>query len=207
MSPRQSCDHHGPDGRPAVVAIAVAVLSLLAACGTPTSPPSLDTPLAPSPTQTTASTPTVPPASTRTPETTVTPEPQLGPEQPAVSVEQVVGSWRMRLAGGGEGDPANFTLRPDGTWSVDGVGGYHEGMNLGVGTYAFDGDVFSITSDACLNTKSGSQQFYTCTATYHVFVAMAEGRPGSLRFVVIDDPYTDRRNSMNNKTLRPARTQ
>lgn len=138
------------------------------------------------------------------PEAEVTPEPVLSPEQPAVSVEQVVGSWRMRLAGGGDGDPANFTLRPDGTWSVDGVGGYHEGMNLGVGTYEFDGDVFSMTSDTCLDTSGGSQQFYTCTATYNVFVAMAEGQPGSLRFIAIEDPYNDRRNSLNNKTLLPA---
>jgi hypothetical protein len=158
----------------------------------------------PVPTLTTAFAASVTPAQTSTPEAEVTPEPVLGPEQPAVSVEQVVGLWRMRLAGGGENDPAIFTLRPDGTWSVDGVGGYHEGMNLGVGTYAFEGDVFSMTSDACLNTSAGSQEFYTCTATYHVFVAMAEGRPGSLRFVAIDDPYIDRRNGMNNKTLLPA---
>ncbi len=202
MNPRQGFNHHRPAGRLVVVPIGATVLSLLAACGTPTPLP--DTPLAPSPTYAIAITPSAPRASTQTPKSVVTSEPLLGPEQPAVSGEQVVGTWRMRLAGGGGGDPADFTLKPDGTWSMDGVGGYHEGMNLAAGTYGFDGDVFSMTSDACLDISSGSQVFYTCAATYHVFVAMADGRPGSVRFVVIQDPYQDRRNSMNNKTLRPA---
>jgi hypothetical protein len=110
----------------------------------------------------------------------------------------------MQLAGMGGGDPAILTLRSDGTWSLDGVGGDHKGMPLGVGTYTFEGDVFSMTSDDCLRPNAESLLVFTCTATYHVFVAMAEDRPGSLRFIAIEDPYIDRRTSMNNRTLLPA---
>jgi len=100
----------------------------------------------------------------------------------------------LRLAGGGANDPAILPLAEDGTHSIDAIGGYHEGMNLGNGTYEFDGDVLALHGNDC---TSASVMFFTCPGTYHVFVAMGEDGPGSLRFVAIDDPHPDRKRSLN----------
>lgn len=141
------------------------------------------------------------PLPTKVPTATPTSRPPLGPEQPALSIEQVAGRWLMKVMGEGEGDLAIFTLAEDGTHSTDAIGGYHAGMNLGTGTYWFDEDIMSLYSEDC---TSPSTMFFTCTGTYRVFVAMAEDGPGALRFVAIEDPHPDRKKSLNNKTLYPA---
>jgi hypothetical protein len=144
---------------------------------------------------------TATPLPTKEPTATPTSRPPLGPEQPALSIEQVAGRWLMKIMGGGEGDPAIFTLAEDGTHRIDAIGGYHAGMNVGTGTYWFDEDIMSLYSEDC---TSPSTMFFTCTGTYRVFVAMAEDGPGALRLVAIEDPHPDRKISLNNKTLYPA---
>ena len=141
------------------------------------------------------------PSPSYTPTDTVTPLPALGPEQPATSIEQVTGRWLMKVMGGGEGDPAVLTLAEDGTHSIDAIGGYHAGMNLGTGTFWFEEDIMYMHSMHCTSPKT---MFFECTATYRVFVAMGENGPGSLRFVVVEDPHPDRKMSLNNKKLYPA---
>jgi len=166
----------------------------------PENPPSLLTEepsLTPLPTEAPTSTPqpTIAPTDTAIPEST------LSPEEPAVSVDQVAGRWTMKLMGGGEGDPALLTLAPDSTWSIDGIGGYHEGMNLGFGTYGFEGDLFLLESDYCLIDYGPTDNFVPCTATYRVSVSMRDGKPALLRFKAIDDPFGDRKLSLNGKKL------
>jgi len=162
-------------------------------------PPATDTPL---PTKVPTKVPaTDTPLPTKIPTATKTARPPLGPEQPAVSIEQVAGRWLMKVMGGGEGDPAIFTLAEDGTHSIDAIGGYHAGMNLGTGTYWFDEDIMSLYSEHC---TSRSTDFFICTGTYRVFVSMSEDGPGALRLVAIDDPHPDRKLSLHNKTLYPA---
>jgi len=100
----------------------------------------------------------------------------------------------LRLAGGGENDPAILTLAEDSTHSMDAIGGYHEGMNLGNGTYEFDGDVLALHGN---NRTSALVLLFSCTRTCQVIVAMGEDGPGSLRFVAIDDPHPDRKRSLN----------
>jgi hypothetical protein len=71
-------------------------------------------------------------------------------------------------------------------------------MVLEEGTYGFEDDVLALTTDWC---PSISAEAYTCTAKYRVFVAMADDNPGSLRFVLIEDPVVDRKGWLSDKTL------
>ena len=139
---------------------------------------------------------------TEAPTDTAIPTAELAPEEPAVSTEQVAGKWAMRILGGGGGDAAVFTLADDGTFSFDGVGGEHDGMNVGTGTFRFEGDVLLLESRHCL-VPGPTDVFFACTGQYHVFVAMGDGAPGRLRFAVIDDAFLDRKKSLDNKTLSP----
>jgi len=105
----------------------------------------------------------------------------------------------MNLAGGGEGDPAVLTLTSEGTFSMDGVGGYYAGMNVGFGTFSFADDNLVLESDNCI--IGINNDFVTCTGTYRVYYAMVGDEPGSLRFIAIDDPHQDRKKSLDKKTL------
>jgi hypothetical protein len=138
---------------------------------------------------------------TEVPTEAPTPTPELGPEVLATSSDEVVGKWRMKmLGGGGGGDLAVFTLSADGTYSMDGVGGEHDGMNVGAGTYRFEGEVFVFDSKDCL--KPGpTDKFFACLGKYNVFSAAADGKPAQLRFVAIDDPAYFRLTSLDGKTL------
>jgi hypothetical protein len=180
----------------------IVVAFLATACASapvaPTEPPTARPTVA----ATEALPPTATQAPTKAPTQVPTAAPELGPEEPATSIEQVAGLWGMRLAGGGGGDPAVLTLGEDGMYSMDGVGGDHDGMNLGNGPYRFEGDVFMMDSNSCL--KPGpTDVFFECTGSYKLLVAMADGKPGKLHFVAIDDPFLDRKNSLDGKTMGP----
>ncbi len=95
-----------------------------------------------------------------------------------------------------------LTFAEDGKFSMDATAGEHMGMNLGYGTFHFDGDTLLLDSDACL-ILGPTDEFFTCTGVYHVFVSMAEGRPGRLRFVAVDDPFVDRNKTLSGKAFRP----
>ncbi len=158
-----------------------------------------------SPTQTPVPPPAVP-SPTRTPTAAPAPSevppPTLAPEELATSIEQVSGKWVIRLMGGGGGEDAVFTLAEDGTFNMVGVEGDHEGMSVGYGTYHFQEGQLLLESDACL--KFGpTDVFFTCTGVYQVFVSMADGKPAELRFITIDDPFTDRQKTLGGKSFSP----
>jgi hypothetical protein len=113
-----------------------------------------------------------------------------------VSIEQVTGSWLVRFFWENTG---LLTFERDGTYNSVITGGVDAGMVVEEGTYGFEEDVLSLTTDWCITTLADST--YTCTATYHVFVAMADDSPGSLRFVLIKDPVADRKGWLSDKTL------
>ena len=169
--------------------LAVGAMTLAACQPAPTEPASLPS-LSPSETPMPAVAPTATPI----------PSPKALGEPLAISVEQVAGRWAFRLAGGGGNDPAVLTLAPDGTTSMDGSDGYHKGINVGRGTFWFEGDTLMLYSDECVNARG----FFTCTAKYQVFLSNADGTPGALRFVALEDPHPDRKKSLHNKTLSPA---
>jgi hypothetical protein len=133
------------------------------------------------------------------PETAV-PLATLLPEKLVSLPEDVLGTWGLRLLGGGEGDPGVLSFRSDGTYSFDAIGGYHQGMTLDTGEYSVEDGKLQFESDYCLTPQ---KDFYHCIATYQVFVAMAESGPGSLRFVVIEDAFSDREKTLDGHTFLP----
>ena len=193
-SPRPELEHG--------LVVLAALVFLLGACApSPVAQPEAPTPTPPAQ----AATETLPPATqppTEAPTETAIPEPELGPEEPALSIEQVAGKWAMRFMGGGGGDAGVLTLAEDGTFSMDATGGEHAGMNLGYGTFRFEGDVLLLESEACLNLGP-TDIFFTCTGIYQAFVSMAEGNPARLRLVAVDDPFADRKKSLDEKSFKP----
>jgi hypothetical protein len=189
------------ESRGALVVLVVVVLLLGACAPPPVAQPEASTSAPPAQ----AATKTLPPptqAPTEVPTETAIPEPELGPEEPALAIEQVIGKWAIRFMGGGGGDAGVLTLAEGGTFSMDATGGEHAGMNLGYGTFRFEGDALLLESDACL-ILGPTDEFFTCTGTYHVFVSMAEGKPAMLRFVAVDDPFVDRSKTLGGKAFKP----
>ena len=103
---------------------------------------------------------------------------RLDPEKPAVSTDQIVGSWAFHFVGD---DTGVLTFEQDGTYKSVITGGADAGMVLEIGTYHFEEDALVLTTDWC----AGPSGVFTCTGKYRVFVAMADDKPGSLRFVLI----------------------
>jgi hypothetical protein len=148
------------------------------------------------------------PTETATPTLLPTDTPQpvatLDPEQPATSVQHIIGQWAIRLMGGGEGDPAVLAFKPDGTYSIDCVGGYHEGMNIDTGMFLFESGLLKLDSNSCY---AASGKFFHCGATYQAFVAMGESAPGMLRLAALEDEYPDRKKSFDGKKFLPVPAQ
>jgi len=187
--------------RGGLIVLATMVLLLAACAPSPVAQPEVPTPTSPA----LAATETLPPAAqapTEVPTETAIPEPELGPEAPALAIEQVAGKWAIRFMGGGGGDAGMLTLAEDSTFSMDATAGEHAGMNLGYGTFRFEGDALLLESDACL-IPGPTDVFFACTGTYHVFVSMAEGTPAMLRFAAVDDPFVDRMKTLDGKTFKP----
>jgi len=183
----------------ALIGIAILLISIiLIACATrPTDAP-VNTPLLP----------TDPPVSTPLPPTDTpvsTPLPPTPQEEMATSAEQIVGEWAIRFMGGGEEDPGVLIFAEDGTFRMDATGGYHAGMNLGMGTFRFEGDLLILESDICArdDPSDRSVQFFTCTAQYQAFVSAMDGKSGQLHLVAVDDPFEDRRKTLDGKTFKP----
>lgn len=128
---------------------------------------------------------------------------QTNPEQRALTAEEIAGAWALRVMGTGEGTLAVLTFRDDGTFSVIGAGGHLTGAKIEESEFFFEGGVLNLVDNACWNPVKG--EFFPCVGKYEVYVSMsAESKPGALRFVAIQDPWTDRKLSLNWKTLYPA---
>lgn len=138
-----------------------------------------------------------PPAPASDPATT-----QLSPEQQAVSAKQIAGDWAFSVMGTGEGAPAILTFNEDGTFKVVGDGGHLKGVRIEAAEFFFENGILNLVDEQCWDPVKG--EFFQCVGTYEVFVSMtADGKPGALRFMAINDPYKDRNLSWNNKTLYP----
>ena len=181
--------------------------AVLAACGTvSTTYTSIET-SAPEPQITVASppAPTATHAPTETPAEALPQEPVLGPEQPTLSVDQVVGIWGVK--------PRDCANKPhEAALAFERDGSYHSryaaqdpdfgGQDLDGGSYHFDQDLLVLESGYCSEPLG---TVYTCTATYHVFVAMTGDAPGRLRFVLVEDPDAWRAKYLTGKSLLPYR--
>lgn len=193
--------------RTSFVALASFALAsgVLAACGTvSTSDTSTETSaLEPQPSLASLAAPTATHAPTATPTAVLPTEPVLGPEQPAISVDQVAGVWKVRNYSGGYLHQTALTFERDGSYHTRFVGtDPSAGMAIDLGTYSFDDDTLVLVSDYCWHP---SGDIYSCTAEYHVFVAMADSGPGKLRFVLVEDPDAGRVKYLTVEALLPYR--
>jgi len=141
-------------------------------------------------------------APSEAPTETAIPQPKLGPEEPVASITDVAGKWAILIMGGGGGDAAVFTLAEDATFSMDAIAGDHAGMNVGTGTFHIDGGKLLLESDDCL-VPGPTDVFFICTGIYEVFVSMADGKPALLRFAAVDDPFVDRKKTLDGKAFKP----
>jgi hypothetical protein len=132
---------------------------------------------------------------------TVEPTATFSPVRPVNQQDDIVGIWLIRILGGGEGDEAHFEFRDDGTWSITGISGYHEGMTFDWGTYHVEEGSLFLDSDYCYDPNSAVYDFYSCTAEYKVSVQEQFGYPVRIRFRVVEDYGGDRQLSLNGKTF------
>lgn len=203
LRPSTACTSRVSSATPPMLPpIALAILgALLAGCAARPSPPTV-IPSSPSPTEPTAvpsPRPTLSPTETLSP--TLPPEPQLGPEQPALVVEQIAGIWDVSHTYRSIRHEAALTFEPDGSYNTRFAGqDVDAGLGIDFGTYSFQQDLLTLKSDYCATPQG---DIYTCTATYHVFFAMADDEPGMLRFVLVEDPDTERARYLTSKPHLP----
>ena len=149
---------------------------------TPTEVPPTETPVPPTATPLPPTETPIPPTATLSPE-----EIEALPEEPVTEWEDMVGTWEPEkfkigfIGFAGDGT----TILKDSTGSV-----------LDTAQCNFSDDVLSCTSDTCSRVDSTGTgvEYYTCTSTYHIFMAKHNGTPVRLRYEVIDDPDDIRRN-------------
>lgn len=140
-----------------------------------------------------------PPASTAT--ATTLPTATYSPAHPVAFMEDISAVWLVYLMGGGEGDPAHWTFRLDGTYTLVAVGGYHEGMEFDHGTYHVeDGDLL-LETDYCFDSEAKDYEMYHCLRRYQVVVWKQNGLPVKMHMRAIEDPVEDARLSFDDKTF------
>ena len=159
------------------------VVILLTACQPaatpqPTNPSSAATMLSPTENPT--------PLPTAVPALTPTLMPTLAPEKPVSSIEDIVGIWRIWIAG----DPNELRFLPDGRFIVN--------ENSSIGTVAVEGSqLHFLTESYCPSAQE---------AYYMVYVTKKDNMPIKLRFVLVgEDGCPERKDALAGKTLLPVK--
>jgi len=128
----------------------------------------------------------------------VTPTTQIGPETQVDKIEDIVGTWEMRLLD--NSGTANFEIRADGTYTIVGVSGDATGATLGDATYRFeDGQLILETKSNCILDLQGNMA--PCVGIYNAYIAKQGDKPAYLKLSVVDDPDFGRKKTLNNKKL------
>lgn len=131
--------------------------------------------------------PTEPPAPIAVPTEPPVAAPTLSPEAPIGSAEDVIGIWRVRW----DGEAYRMEFKADGFFWVGWEGNR---TGLASGKYAVVGTQLHFL------TKDGSVD-----AIYEVYVTKQDGKPATLRFVIVgEDPDANRKSTLDGKTLKPA---
>jgi len=141
--------------------------------------------------------PTTPPA-TPAPARMFTVVPTSAPEfTPASSPADIVGVWLLPMRGQGGAVQSTFdwTIRPDGIYSIDDK---LAGMHVKAGTYTISSGKLVLDSDECYQNSTAT--FYHCVGTYLAYCSKQGDMPVLLRLEMVDDKG-DRSLNLNNKTL------
>jgi len=138
-------------------------------------------------------------APTATPQPIPMPAPMpttFSPEAPASAPADIAGVWLFHLRGQGGlvQSECDFTIRADGTYTIDDK----SGMHVEKGTYTISAGKLVLESDECYRNSTAT--FYHCVGTYMAFSTKDGARPVSLRLVMVDD-QGDRAQNSNNRTL------
>jgi hypothetical protein len=140
------------------------------------------------------------PTSTPLPPTSapLPPTPTLGPEKPITSINDVTGSWLMRV----QGEWYIITFKEAGRYLV----GFEGNLGaVGQGDYTIEGNNLLFLTSAGPDAGAGAcSSPAMAKATYQVFVVKVGDTPVQLRFVLVgEDLCPDRNEAMVGKTLKP----
>ena len=139
------------------------------------------------------------PTATPTPLATPTslPTPTAEPEVLATRNEDVVGVWLMVASPSDGMYPTRWHVEH----TLDGARNHTNISGLGIGTHGegqfwFEGGLYKVQIPQ--GTEDANS---TAIGTYQVFVTKRGGKPVRLRFVVVDDPYIQRKDRLTYKPL------
>jgi hypothetical protein len=127
------------------------------------------------------------------PPPTPVPTPTVVPEVLASKAEDVVGVWL--LDAGSEGE-YHLEYTKEGTYSTTAVSGPVKGATFDTGKFWFEGTQLKLESTGGCFTMQGTKP---CIGIYQVYVTKKGDKP-ALKFVVVEDPFYDRRADMHKKT-------
>jgi hypothetical protein len=141
--------------------------------------------------------PTQPPTSV--PPTATQPPPTATQPPPTTTVApDIVGTWLMKLLEGA--GTAHLEFTKEGTYSLRGVDGAAKGATIDAGKFWFEGAQLKLESTGgCLDLQG--KLISNCVATYRASVEKQGGKPTQLKLTVVNDPASDRKNTLQNKTL------
>ena len=128
---------------------------------------------------------------------TLVPTPTAEPEVLAAKNDDVVGKWLMISSSSDTMHPAKWHIEHtvEGARNYTIVYGAYSGTK-GEGKFWFEGGLYKVQIFAdSTEANSGS------IGTYQVHVTRQGGKAVQLRFVVVDDPYVERKNRLTYKPL------
>ena len=178
-----------------LLTILLALAWMAAGCSANTTPPPTTQP--PTSVPPTATQP--PPTATQLPPTATQPPPTATQPPPTTTVApDIVGTWQVKLLDGAGTGHLEFTK--EGTYSVKGVDGDAKGATIDAGKFWFEGAQLKLeTTGGCLDLQG--KLISNCIATYRVSVEKQGSKPTQLKLTVVSDPASDRKNTLQNKTL------
>jgi hypothetical protein len=121
----------------------------------------------------------------------------------AAKADDIVGVWLLRwsAAAGYKNEPVDFTIKNDGTYSIDDTA---QDQHIERGTFSFKGGNLVLDSDECYESLKAI--FFHCIGIYTVYSTKQGEMPVRLRFVAVDDAKKgDRYSNLNSKTLQLTR--
>jgi hypothetical protein len=171
-----------------LLAIWLALAWMAAGCSANATPP----PPTPPPTS-------APPTATQALPTATQASPTATQPPPTTTVvPDIAGTWLVKLLEGA--GTAHLEFTKEGAYSIKGVDGAAKGATIDQGKFWFEGAQLKLdTTGGCLDLQG--KLISNCIATYRVSVEKQGDKATQLKLTVVNDPASDRKNTLHNKTL------
>ena len=127
------------------------------------------------------------------PAPTSVPTPTVVPEVLASKAQDIIGALPITVPGEPE---LQLEFTKEGTYSIAAVSGSYKGATFDAGKFWFEGTQLKLESTGGCSTVQGTKP---CIGIYQVYVTKKGDKP-ALKFVVVEDPFYDRKADMHNKT-------